>query len=165
MREHGHGIGQAHVCPIGSMKLMEPFVSTIFDGMQRRHPPRPVFLRRRQRAQRHGRPRPPTSARLTARVALARTASRRRDPRPVPSAKCRSPRRCVHLRRQRRRLLQVHCERRGLYQRDRDAPGLSVRRFGGTGVLRALGLVLLGQPINSLSRRSCDQRLADGQRS
>ncbi|MBS0190970.1 MAG: matrixin family metalloprotease [Phycisphaerales bacterium] len=34
MHEHGHGIGQAHVCPIESTKLMEPFVSTIFDGMR-----------------------------------------------------------------------------------------------------------------------------------
>ncbi|MBX3379626.1 MAG: matrixin family metalloprotease [Phycisphaeraceae bacterium] len=32
MHEHGHGIGQAHVCPIETTKLMEPFVSTIFDG-------------------------------------------------------------------------------------------------------------------------------------
>ncbi|MBY0111575.1 MAG: pre-peptidase C-terminal domain-containing protein [Phycisphaerales bacterium] len=30
--EHGHGMGQPHVCPIESTKLMEPFVSTIYDG-------------------------------------------------------------------------------------------------------------------------------------
>ena len=30
--EHGHGIGQAHVCPIETTKLMEPFVATNFDG-------------------------------------------------------------------------------------------------------------------------------------
>jgi hypothetical protein len=30
--EHGHGIGQAHVCPIETTKLMEPFVTTVFDG-------------------------------------------------------------------------------------------------------------------------------------
>ncbi|MGH7244815.1 MAG: matrixin family metalloprotease [Phycisphaerales bacterium] len=32
MHEHGHGIGQAHVCPIETTKLMEPFVATNFDG-------------------------------------------------------------------------------------------------------------------------------------
>ncbi|MFO0859645.1 MAG: matrixin family metalloprotease [Phycisphaerales bacterium] len=32
MHEHGHGIGQAHVCPIETWKLMEPFVATNFDG-------------------------------------------------------------------------------------------------------------------------------------
>ena len=30
--EHGHGMGQAHVCPIEQTKLMEPFVSTAYDG-------------------------------------------------------------------------------------------------------------------------------------
>jgi hypothetical protein len=30
--EHGHGMGQAHVCPITQSKLMEPFVSTAYDG-------------------------------------------------------------------------------------------------------------------------------------
>jgi len=30
--EHGHGMGQAHVCPIETTKLMEPFVTTVFDG-------------------------------------------------------------------------------------------------------------------------------------
>ena len=32
--EHGHGLGFAHSCPIGQSKLMEPFVSTAFDGPQ-----------------------------------------------------------------------------------------------------------------------------------
>lgn len=32
--EHGHGMGQAHVCPILNSKLMEPFVSTAYDGPQ-----------------------------------------------------------------------------------------------------------------------------------
>lgn len=32
MHEHGHGIGQPHVCPIETAKLMEPFVATNFDG-------------------------------------------------------------------------------------------------------------------------------------
>jgi len=32
MHEHGHGMGQAHVCPIETWKLMEPFVATNFDG-------------------------------------------------------------------------------------------------------------------------------------
>ncbi len=32
--EHGHGLGLRHVCPVNSSKLMEPFVSTIFDGPQ-----------------------------------------------------------------------------------------------------------------------------------
>ncbi|HEX8877307.1 MAG TPA: matrixin family metalloprotease [Phycisphaerales bacterium] len=30
--EHGHGMGQPHVCPIETSKLMEPFVSTAYDG-------------------------------------------------------------------------------------------------------------------------------------
>lgn len=30
--EHGHGMGQAHVCPIETTKLMEPFVASNFDG-------------------------------------------------------------------------------------------------------------------------------------
>jgi len=30
--EHGHGMGQLHVCPIQQTKLMEPFVSTAYDG-------------------------------------------------------------------------------------------------------------------------------------
>jgi hypothetical protein len=32
--EHGHGMGLAHVCPIEQEKLMEPFVTTVFDGPQ-----------------------------------------------------------------------------------------------------------------------------------
>ena len=32
--EHGHGIGIGHVCPVQQTKLMEPFVSTQFDGPQ-----------------------------------------------------------------------------------------------------------------------------------
>ncbi len=32
--EHGHGLGLSHVCPINQTKLMEPFVSTQFDGPQ-----------------------------------------------------------------------------------------------------------------------------------
>ncbi len=32
--EHGHGIGLNHVCPINQTKLMEPFVSSAFDGPQ-----------------------------------------------------------------------------------------------------------------------------------
>lgn len=32
--EHGHGMGQLHVCPIEANKLMEPTVSTLFDGPQ-----------------------------------------------------------------------------------------------------------------------------------
>ena len=32
--EHGHGMGLLHVCPINQTKLMEPFISTIFDGPQ-----------------------------------------------------------------------------------------------------------------------------------
>lgn len=32
--EHGHGHGELHVCPVQQTKLMEPFVSTLFDGPQ-----------------------------------------------------------------------------------------------------------------------------------
>lgn len=32
--EHGHGMGLLHVCPIQESKLMEPFLSTAFDGPQ-----------------------------------------------------------------------------------------------------------------------------------
>ena len=32
--EHGHGLGMLHVCPVEQSKLMEPFVSTAFDGPQ-----------------------------------------------------------------------------------------------------------------------------------
>jgi len=32
MHEHGHGIGLLHCCPVNSAKLMEPFLSTTFDG-------------------------------------------------------------------------------------------------------------------------------------
>jgi hypothetical protein len=32
--EHGHGLGMAHVCPVTSTKLMEPFVSLAYDGPQ-----------------------------------------------------------------------------------------------------------------------------------
>ena len=32
--EHGHGLGLAHVCPVSQTKLMEPFLSTAFDGPQ-----------------------------------------------------------------------------------------------------------------------------------
>ncbi len=32
--ENGHGIGMAHVCPRTQTKLMEPFISTAFDGPQ-----------------------------------------------------------------------------------------------------------------------------------
>ncbi|MCA9242555.1 MAG: pre-peptidase C-terminal domain-containing protein [Phycisphaerales bacterium] len=32
--EHGHGMGQLHVCPIQQTKLMEPFLSLAFDGPQ-----------------------------------------------------------------------------------------------------------------------------------
>lgn len=32
--EHGHGLGMAHVCPASQTKLMEPFVSTFYDGPQ-----------------------------------------------------------------------------------------------------------------------------------
>ncbi len=32
--EHGHGKGMSHVCPANQTKLMEPFVSTAYDGPQ-----------------------------------------------------------------------------------------------------------------------------------
>lgn len=32
--EHGHGMGLLHVCPTSQTKLMEPFISTNFDGPQ-----------------------------------------------------------------------------------------------------------------------------------
>ena len=32
--EHGHGMGLLHVCPTSQTKLMEPFISTAFDGPQ-----------------------------------------------------------------------------------------------------------------------------------
>ena len=32
--EHGHGLGIAHVCPVNTTKLMEPFLTTNFDGPQ-----------------------------------------------------------------------------------------------------------------------------------
>jgi hypothetical protein len=32
VHEHGHGMGLAHVCPITTTKLMEPFVATNYDG-------------------------------------------------------------------------------------------------------------------------------------
>jgi hypothetical protein len=32
--EHGHGLGMLHVCPVSQSKLMEPFVSTAFNGPQ-----------------------------------------------------------------------------------------------------------------------------------
>lgn len=32
--EHGHGLGINHVCPVNQTKLMEPFLSTAFDGPQ-----------------------------------------------------------------------------------------------------------------------------------
>ncbi len=32
--EHGHGLGLPHVCPRNQTKLMEPFISTRFDGIQ-----------------------------------------------------------------------------------------------------------------------------------
>lgn len=32
--EHGHGLGMEHVCPASSTKLMEPFISTVYDGPQ-----------------------------------------------------------------------------------------------------------------------------------
>lgn len=34
MHEHGHGLGLAHVCPIGGSRLMEPILDTSFDGPQ-----------------------------------------------------------------------------------------------------------------------------------
>jgi hypothetical protein len=32
--EHGHGMGEPHVCPVHATKLMEPFAQTTFDGPQ-----------------------------------------------------------------------------------------------------------------------------------
>jgi len=32
--EHGHGLGISHVCPVNQTKLMEPFLTTAFDGPQ-----------------------------------------------------------------------------------------------------------------------------------
>lgn len=32
--EHGHGVGLSHVCPVNQTKLMEPFISTAYLGMQ-----------------------------------------------------------------------------------------------------------------------------------
>ena len=32
--EHGHGLGFAHSCPVNQTKLMEPYLSTAFDGPQ-----------------------------------------------------------------------------------------------------------------------------------
>ena len=32
--EHGHGLGMNHVCPVNQTKLMEPFASTAFEGVQ-----------------------------------------------------------------------------------------------------------------------------------
>ena len=32
--EHGHGLGIEHVCPVNQTKLMEPFLTTAFDGPQ-----------------------------------------------------------------------------------------------------------------------------------
>jgi len=32
--EHGHGIGLDHACPVNNQKLMEPYVSTSYDGPQ-----------------------------------------------------------------------------------------------------------------------------------
>ena len=34
MHEHGHGLGISHVCTFDSDQLMEPFLSTAFDGVQ-----------------------------------------------------------------------------------------------------------------------------------
>jgi hypothetical protein len=34
MHEHGHGLGLRHVCPINNTKLLEPYLSTSFDGPQ-----------------------------------------------------------------------------------------------------------------------------------
>lgn len=34
MHEHGHGLGEFHVCSNNSLQLMEPFINTIFDGPQ-----------------------------------------------------------------------------------------------------------------------------------
>ncbi len=32
--EAGHGLGMAHVCPVTTSKLMEPFVTNVFDGLR-----------------------------------------------------------------------------------------------------------------------------------
>ena len=32
--EHGHGLGLGHVCPVDRTKLMEPIISSVFDGPQ-----------------------------------------------------------------------------------------------------------------------------------
>ena len=32
--EHGHGIGLGHVCPVNNTKIMEPYLNTVFDGLQ-----------------------------------------------------------------------------------------------------------------------------------
>lgn len=32
--EHGHGLGMPHTCPVNGTKLMEPTISTAFDGVQ-----------------------------------------------------------------------------------------------------------------------------------
>ncbi|HUP25961.1 MAG TPA: matrixin family metalloprotease, partial [Thermoanaerobaculia bacterium] len=32
--EHGHGLGISHVCPVNDTKLMEPYVSTSYDGVR-----------------------------------------------------------------------------------------------------------------------------------
>jgi hypothetical protein len=32
--EHGHGLGMFHVCPTSQTKLMEPFISTLYDGVR-----------------------------------------------------------------------------------------------------------------------------------
>lgn len=34
LHEHGHGLGFSHVCPANDTKLMEPFISTAYDGPQ-----------------------------------------------------------------------------------------------------------------------------------
>lgn len=34
MHEHGHGLGLYHVCPVTQTKLMEPYLSMLFDGPQ-----------------------------------------------------------------------------------------------------------------------------------
>jgi len=56
--EHGHGMGQSHVCPIQQTKLMEPFVSTAYDG------PRHDDIRLAQRH--YGDPFEPDNTRATA---------------------------------------------------------------------------------------------------
>lgn len=56
--EHGHGMGQSHVCPIQQTKLMEPFFSAAFDG------PRHDDIRLAQRH--YGDPSEPDNTRATA---------------------------------------------------------------------------------------------------